>query len=476
MKPELQKQASPFVPQVLLVEDKDTLRHALRMTLENAGYEVSDFPDPKSAIAKLSHTPFQIVLTDLRMPNGTGLDVLRAVKTIDRDIPVIVMTAYGSIDEAVQAMKDGAFDFLQKPVDTNHLLLLVERALEQNRLRSENLLLREEAARRYGFPRIIGESAAIKTVVAETQKVAATDASVLLLGESGTGKELFALAVHHLSPRRDKPFVAINCAAIPETLIENELFGHEKGSFTGANERKPGKFELAQGGTIFLDEIGELPLAVQGKLLRALEEHAIDRIGGRAPVPVDVRVIAATNRDLKASAESGEFRLDLFFRLAVFPIRVPPLRERGADTVLLAEHFAEKFGREFRGRAAKLNIEAIEALQNQQWTGNVRELANVIERACILADTDELSPKDLGINISPRENPPENFDNFDHSGSLSEVSDRALRLVEKRKIMETLKISGGNKTRAAEMLGVSYKTLLNKIKDYELEYLNESDR
>jgi len=458
-----------------LVEDKDTLRNALRMTLENEGYVVSDFDDPRSAIAKLSNTPFQIVLTDLRMPNGTGLDVLRAVKAIDRDIPVIVMTAYGSIDEAVQAMKEGAFDFLQKPVDTDHLLLLVERALEQNRLRSENLLLREEAAKRYGFPRIIGESDALKTAVAETQKVAVTDASVLLLGESGTGKELFACAVHHLSPRRDKPFVAINCAAIPETLIENELFGHEKGSFTGANERKLGKFELAQGGTIFLDEIGELPLAVQGKLLRALEERAIDRIGGRSPVPVDVRVIAATNRDLKTLAENGEFRSDLFFRLAVFPISIPPLRERDGDTILLAGHFAEKFGREFRGRAAKLNDKAVKALQNRQWTGNVRELANVIERACILADSDELSPKDLGFNGNPGENSLENFDNFDHSGSLSEVSDRALRLVEKRKIMETLKVSGGNKTRAAETLGVSYKTLLNKIKDYELEYLNESD-
>jgi DNA-binding NtrC family response regulator len=445
------------------------------MTLENAGYEVSDFPDPKTAIEQISKTPFQIVLTDLRMPNGTGLDVLRAVKAVDRDIPVIVMTAYGSIDEAVQAMKDGAFDFLQKPVDTDHLLLLVERALEQNRLRSENMLLREEVSKRYGFPRIIGESESLKTAVGETQKVAVTDASVLLLGESGTGKELFARAVHHLSPRRDKPFVAINCAAIPETLIENELFGHEKGSYTGANERKSGKFELAQGGTIFLDEIGELPLAVQGKLLRALEEHAIDRIGGRAPVPVDVRVIAATNRDLKTLSETGEFRNDLFFRLAVFPITIPALRERGKDIVMLAEHFAEKFGREFRGRAATFSDEALQILRDQPWPGNVRELANVIERACILADTDELQPKDLGLFSSRDKTDQDSFTNFDHSGSLSEVSDRALRLVEKRKIMETLKISGGNKTRAAEMLSVSYKTLLTKIKDYELETVNESD-
>jgi DNA-binding NtrC family response regulator len=465
-----------FVPHVLLVEDKDTLRNALRMTLETSGYTVSDFPDPKSAIAKISNTPFQIVLTDLRMPNGTGLDVLRAVKAIDRDIPVIVMTAYGSIDEAVQAMKDGAYDFLQKPVDSNHLLLLVERALEQNRLRNENVLLRDEFAKRYGFPKIIGESEVLKAAVSETQKVAATDATVLLLGESGTGKELFARAVHHLSPRRDKPFVAINCAAIPETLIENELFGHEKGSFTGASERKQGKFELAQGGTIFLDEIGELPLAVQGKLLRALEERAIDRIGGRAPVPVDVRVIAATNRDLRSAAESGEFRLDLFFRLAVFPVSIPALRERAEDIVLLAEHFAEKFGREFRGRPATVNAESIALLKKQLWTGNVRELANVIERACILADSDQLTPKDLGLSELKTEISRDEFQNFDYSGTLTDVSDRALRLVEMRKISETLKASGSNKTRAAETLSVSYKTLLNKIKEYELESeKNESD-
>jgi len=256
-------------------------------------------------------------------------------------VPVIVMTAFGSIDEAVQAMKDGAHDFLQKPVDSNHLLLLVERALEQARLRTENVLLREEWSRRYGFPRILGESEALKRAVSETQRVAQTEATVLLLGESGTGKELFARAVHHLSARRDQPFVAINCAAIPETLIENELFGHERGAFTGATDRRQGKFELASGGTVFLDEIGELPLAVQGKLLRAIEEKVVDRIGGRAPVAVDVRVVAATNKDLKAAVENGQFRGDLFFRLAVFPIEVPPLRERGDDIVLLARHFAE---------------------------------------------------------------------------------------------------------------------------------------
>src|SRR2546428_5243623 len=258
------------MPDILLVEDKDSLRRVVRMTLENAGYSVTEAPDARAAVAEIARVPHRLVLTDLRMPHGSGLDVLHAARATDSDVPVIVMTAFGSIDEAVQAMKDGAHDFLQKPVDSNHLLLLVERALEQERLRTENILLREEWSRRYGFPRILGESEALKRAVSETQRVAQTEATVLLLGESGTGKELFARAIHHLSVRRDKPFVAINCAAIPETLIENELFGHERGAFTGPGERRLGKFGLGSGGTVFLDEIGELPLAVQGKLVRAI--------------------------------------------------------------------------------------------------------------------------------------------------------------------------------------------------------------
>ncbi|HEX5708417.1 MAG TPA: sigma-54 dependent transcriptional regulator, partial [Pyrinomonadaceae bacterium] len=408
-------------------------------------------------------------LTDLRMPHGTGLDVLRAARAADPDVPVVLMTAYGSIDEAVQAMKDGAHDFLQKPVDSNHLLLLVGRALEQARLRTENILLREEWSRRYGFPRIVGESEAIRRAVSETQRVAATDTTVLLLGESGTGKELFARAVHHLSPRRDKPFVAVNCAAIPETLIESELFGHEKGSFTGATERRPGKFELASGGTVFLDEIGELPLPAQGKLLRVIEEKTVDRIGGRAPVPVDVRIVAATNRELQAEAEAGEFRRDLFFRLNVFPVRVPPLRERGDDVVLLAHHFAAQLGRELRKREAVLSDAAVEALRRHAWPGNVRELENAIERACILADSTTLEPHDLGLGDKvAHASVDDSFADLDTSGTLSEAAERAVRLVERRKISEALRASEGNKTRAAESLGVSYKTLLTKIKDYDL--------
>src|SRR5438067_2414872 len=312
------------MPDILLVEDKESLRRVLRLTLESAGYSVAEAEDARAAAQALAREPFRLVLTALRMPHGSGLDVLRASKEANPDAPVVLMTGYGSIDDAVQAMKDGAHDFLQKPVDSNHLLLLVERALEQVRLRTENVLLREEWSRRYGFPRIIGESEAIKRAVSETHRVATTDTTVLLLGESGTGNELFARAVHHLSPRRDKPFVAVNCAAIPETLIESELFGHERGAFTGAGDRRLGKFELASGGTVFLDEIGELPLAVQGKLLRAIEEKMVERIRVRAPMMVAVRIVAATNKDLRAAVDNGEFRRDLFFRLAVCPVEIPP--------------------------------------------------------------------------------------------------------------------------------------------------------
>ncbi|HKY44069.1 MAG TPA: sigma-54 dependent transcriptional regulator [Pyrinomonadaceae bacterium] len=451
---------------ILLVEDKDSLRRVLRLTLENAGYSVTEAIDARSALNEIATTRHRLVLTDLRMPNGSGLDVLRSARAADMDVPVIVMTAFGSIDEAVQAMKDGAHDFLQKPVDSNHLLLLVERALEEARLRTENVLLREEWSRRYGFPRIIGESEILKRAVGETQRVAQTEATVLLLGESGTGKELFARAVHHLSARRDNPFVAINCAAIPETLIENELFGHERGAFTGASDRRQGKFELASGGTVFLDEIGELPLGVQGKLLRAIEEKMVDRIGGRAPVAVDVRVVAATNKDLKAAVDNGQFRGDLFFRLAVFPIEVPPLRDRGDDIVLLAQHFASEIGRELRGREAQLNPEAIDALKQHHWPGNVRELENAIERACILSDTLMLEPSDLGLGPSTQES--ESLAELDLSGTLSDVAHRALRVVERKKILRALEANSGNKSKTAEDLGVSYKTLLNKIKEYAL--------
>jgi DNA-binding NtrC family response regulator len=458
--------------EILLVEDKDSLRQMLRLTLQNAGYSVDEAGDGAEARRKLGESRYGLVITDLKMPRADGLEVLRVAKAAEPGTAVIVLTAYGTIDEAVQAMKEGAYEFLQKPVDSRHLLLLTEHALEEARLRAENVLLRDEYARRYGFPKIIGDSPQMHKVGREVQQVAAMPTTVLLLGESGTGKELFARAIHHLSPRRNSAFIAINCAAIPDTLIENELFGHEKGAYTGADQRRAGKFELAARGTIFLDEISEVAPAVQSKLLRVLEEHTINRLGGSADIDVDVRVIAATNRDLKSAVAAKEFREDLYFRLAVFPVQIPALRERRSDILQLARHFTEKFGRELRKATLRLTEEALRALEEYDWPGNVRELENCIERACILARDHEITPADLNISppsdYSPREQSVL-LNGFDMRGTLGEVSARAQRLVERRKIDLTLKECSYNKSRAAERLAVSYKTLLTRIRELELE-------
>jgi DNA-binding NtrC family response regulator len=331
---------------VLLVEDKDSLRAMLRHALEAQGHQVVEARDEAEAVQGLRQARPAVVLSDLRLPTGDGFGVLRAAKELDPELPVIVMTAYGSIQDAVTAMKEGAMDFLAKPVDPDHLLLLVERAIAQRRMLTDYILLKEEMAARRGAPRIIGDDPKLKQVIQQLHRAAGTDATVLLEGESGTGKELFARSLHALSHRAEGPFVAINCAAIPDTLLETELFGHEKGAFTGAAARKPGRFELAHRGTLFLDEIGDLPLGLQAKILRALEERRFERVGGTQSLHVDVRVVAATNRHLKQAVAMRQFREDLYFRLSVFPIGIPPLRERAEDVAILATHFGEKFCRD----------------------------------------------------------------------------------------------------------------------------------
>jgi len=333
----------------------------------------------------------------------------------------------------------------------------------------ENTLLKEEFQRTYGIPKIIGDSPAIQAVSNAIQRVAATDATVLLTGESGTGKEVFSRAIHQLSPRRDKPFVTVNCAAIPHTLIENELFGHEKGSYTGAFTRKIGKFELADQGTMFLDEIGELHMSVQAKVLRVIEEQAFERIGGLETIRVNTRVVAATNRNLQDQVEKKEFREDLFFRLSVFPINIPPLRDRMSDIRLLAQHFVDKFSRELHRQRLQITPEAVRALESYSWPGNVRELQNTIERAVILSDGRTIKPEDLNFAFERRKQTDEFVHLLDLSGSLADVSNRASRAAEKVKIKQALELAGWNKTHAAEMLDVSYKTLLNKVKEYEIE-------
>jgi DNA-binding NtrC family response regulator len=378
------------------------------------------------------------------------------------------MTAYGSIHDAVLAMKEGALDFLAKPVDLDHLQLLVARALHQRRLAAENLLLREELAARRGAPTIVGDDPALKRVSAALARAAATDTTVLLLGESGTGKELYARTLHALSPRANGPFVAINCAAIPENLLETELFGHEKGAFTGASSRKLGRFEVAHHGTLFLDEIGDMPLSLQAKILRALEEKTIDRVGGTQSLKVDVRVVAATNKQLRAAVAARQFREDLFFRLSVFPIEIPPLRERGADVETLARHFIDRFSRDVKKRPLILSPAALEELRLYRWPGNVRELQNCIERAVILTDGDTIHPRHLSLTFRDgpaNETAVDPWAGVDLSGSLADASRRVLAEVERRKLIAALAEAGGNRPRAADLLQVSYKTLVQKMKD-----------
>jgi len=458
---------------LLLVEDKNELRAMLRKALERNGHSVDEAADGSAAIQKLRNKRYQMVLTDLKMPGASGLDVLRESKQADSTIPVILLTAFGSVDEAVSAMKEGAFDFIQKPVDLDHLKLLVERATRQQELLRENLILREEFASRYGFPRIVGESAAMQAVSQQLQKVATTEATVLLLGESGTGKELFARAIHHVSNRREQPFVALNCAAIPESLVENELFGHERGAFTGAGNRKVGKIELAQRGTLFLDEIGELPLASQAKLLRVLEERRFERVGGTQSIEVDVRIVVATNRDLSARIREKLFREDLYFRISAVPLTIPPLRDRDDDIDILADHFLEKFSRELGKPPLTLSADARRRLREYSWSGNVRELQNALERAVILADGPVISRELLVCKpaVVNTDSAPANLvpDSFSWEGSFDEVTARAQHHVERVLLENALKEFHWNKTRAAERLGITPKTLLSKMRAAGLE-------
>src|SRR5437588_652031 len=448
----------------------------LRHALEAQGHSVLEARDQPEAVQALRAACPAVVLSDLRLPDGDGFGVLKAAKEVDPELPVIVMTAFGSIQDAVSAMKEGALDFLAKPVDPDHLLLLVHRALAQRRMATENILLKEELAARRGAPQIVGEDARLKQVSIALHRAAATDATVLLEGESGTGKELFARALHALSPRADGPFVAINCAAIPETLLETELFGHEKGAFTGASQRKPGKFEMAHRGTIFLDEIGDLPLALQAKILRALEERCFERVGGTALLHVDVRVVAATNRNLKTQVAARLFREDLYFRLSVFPITIPPLRERRADIPILAMHFVERFCRDLNKKPLTLADSAVQELRDYAWPGNVRELQNCIERAVILTEGDTIHARHLSLSFREAPLQPSApgddgtpWSKIDLTGTLADATRRVMSEVERRKLEQSLKEAAGNRNRAADLLQVSYKTFLAKLKEHGLD-------
>jgi DNA-binding NtrC family response regulator len=443
-------------PRILVVDDEPPQLEILRLILASEGYDVVTASSGRSALAALRRQPFELVLTDLKMPDLSGIALLEAVLREQPAACVLIMTAHGSIDSAVEAMRKGAFDYLTKPLDRDVLLLALSRALERKHLVDENRRLREELRGRFRVENLVGAHGSMQDVFRIVHKVARSSSTVLIYGESGTGKELVARAIHVTSERRDRPFSAVSVAALPETILEAELFGYEKGAFTGADARKIGLLEQASGGTLFLDEVGELKRDLQVKLLRVLQEREITRVGGTAPLPVDVRVLAATNRDLEREVREGRFREDLFYRLNVIPIALPPLRERRTDIPLLVDHFLAKHGEP--GRTRKIAPDALEALVAYSWPGNVRELESVVERTLLLADGDLVRLDDLPQAVRMR--------TPTLAGGLPiDIPDAGLDLdeLEQSLILRALDKSGGNVTRAARLLGLSRRTLQYRL-------------
>jgi two-component system NtrC family response regulator len=447
-------------PSILLIDDDESLRRVMEFSLAEAGYAVSAVPGGEEGLRLFEKNSFDAVVTDITMRGMGGMEVLKRVQERDARVPVIIITAYGTIESAVEAMKQGAFDYVTKPFNRDELRLILERALRMRRLEHENVELRAEIRDRHRFEGMIGNSEKVRSVMDMAGRVAVSDASVLITGESGTGKELLAKGVHYNSPRADGPFVAVNCAAIPETLIESELFGHVKGAFTGAVRDKEGKFERAGGGTLFLDEIGELRIDLQAKILRALQEKTVDRVGGSRPVPVDVRVIAATNRDIERAVKDGKFREDIYYRLSVITLHMPPLRERKEDIPLLVEYFLKKYNPSVE---VALEPEALAALMAYGWPGNVRELENAIERASVLRRGNVISRSELPDRLI--------------RGAMG-VEDIILNLpeegisledLEKSLIVKALEKHKGNQTRAAEYLGITRPTLIYRMEKYGLK-------
>jgi len=444
---------------ILVVEDEEKLRRVIELQLTAAGFEVEKAGSAEEALKLVDRA--DLILTDLKLPGMDGLELLAAIRRQNMQSPVVVMTAFGSIEVAVQAMKSGAADFLLKPFSLDHLMAVIHKALEVRALRDENRQLREELGRRYEFDNIIGRSSAMQEIFATIQRVAPTRATVLLAGESGVGKDLIARAIHFHSPRRDRPFVKINCTAIPENLMESELFGYEKGAFTGANTSKPGKFEQADTGTVFLDEIGDVPPSIQVKLLRILQEREFERLGSNKTRHIDVRVIAATNQDLRAALEQGSFREDLYYRLNVVPIDIVPLRERVQDIPFLAEHFLHKYAAETGNKIESITPAAMNKLAAYHWPGNVRELENVIERGVVMCAGDRLDVADIKLDSAPRPRA--------SAGEFSLPAGMTLDQYEQEIIRETVKRTEGNKSEAARLLGLTRNALRYRLAQMGME-------
>ena len=439
------------------MDDDSAHRTMLRTLLTGWGYTISEADDGSTAIQKVHEQAFDLILMDIRMIKVSGLEALTEIKAFNPAIPVIIMTAYSSVESAVEALKNGAYDYLTKPLDFDELRLTMQRAMDHTHLREENRLLRESLGSQFDTRNIIGRSEAMVRLLETVAQVAASEATVLITGESGTGKEMIAGAIHFNSRRKEGPFVRINCAAITETLLESELFGHEKGAFTGAHRRKEGRFVQAHGGSLFLDEISEMSHAMQVKLLRVLQERELTRVGGEDPIRVDVRVIAATNRDLVQDMEAGRFREDLYYRLNVVNLHIPPLRQRREDIPLLAQHFLTRFSEKNRKSFKGITPQAMDRLLKYDWPGNVRELMNAVERGVVLGRSEYLDVEDLPLLV----------DELGKQRSVSPLQgDLSLEEVEKSTILKALESTGGNKSEAARRLGITRKTLTAKLKKY----------
>ncbi len=455
-------------PRILIVDDDPGHLLAVNTVIRSWGYQVDMAADGKLAVAAVKAKPMDLILMDVRMTHMSGIEALKLIKAYNPSIPVIIMTAYSSVGTAVEALKSGAYDYLIKPLDFEVLKMTIERASEHAGLKEENRALKDQINSDYNLTNIIGGSPAVQKLLEMVATVAPSDATVMISGESGTGKELIARALHYNSLRKEHPLVTVNCAAIAETLLESELFGHEKGAFTGADKRREGRFKQADRGTIFLDEIGETTATMQAKLLRVIQEKEIQRVGGEETLKVDVRIVAATNRDLEKEVDQGKFREDLFYRLNVMPLNVPPLRERSEDIPLLAQHFVQKFAEKNRKSVNGFVPLAMNMLVNYDWPGNVRELENAIERAVILLTGEHITEKQLPLNITQKYSDAD-FMLKSVGGNTLMDGTRSLEEIEKEAIGVTLKASQGNKAEAARRLGITRKTLHNKLKNYEMD-------
>ena len=443
---------------ILVVDDEESHRIMLRAVLAGEGYDVTEAADGREAVTAVEQDLFDLVLMDLRMTAMDGIEALTEIRRISPLVPVLIMTAYASVKTAVEALKSGAFDYLTKPLDIEELKIVVAKGLEYYQLHQENRSLKERLGDRFDFSRLVGRSRKMKELVDTLSLVAPTDATVLILGESGTGKEVVANAIHQNSLRAEQPFIKVSCAALPETLLESELFGHEKGAFTGAVARREGRFQLAHRGTIFLDEVGEMSITIQTKLLRALYEKEIELLGGTRTIKVDVRVLAATNRDLAKDVQQGRFREDLYYRLNVVPVTLPPLRERKEDILELTMHFFDIYSRKNRKDLKNISPKTMDLLRRYDWPGNIRELENCIERAVIMARQEIIVPEDLPPNVHGTV--------LREDGEVCPSTGTSLAAMEKALILKTLQEAGDNRTRAAEILGINRRTLQNKLKEY----------